>query len=72
MDNNHLIILILEWARLSAPKNDPGSEGTVYRPGYGKSSGSGYQKKKFRLQETLQGTRRSIQISNNMVPKLRL
>ena len=72
MDNDHLIILILEWALPSAPKNDPGSEGTVYRSGYGKSSGSGYQKKKFRLQVTLQGTRRSIQISNNMVPKLNI
>ncbi len=31
------LILKLEWARPSAPKNDPGSEGTVYRSGYGKA-----------------------------------
>jgi translation initiation factor 3 subunit G len=31
------LILKLEWARPSAPKNDPGSEGTVFRSGYGKA-----------------------------------
>lgn len=31
------LILKLEWARPSAPKSDPGSEGTVYRSGYGKA-----------------------------------
>lgn len=31
------LILKLEWARPSAPKTDPGSEGTVFRSGYGKA-----------------------------------
>lgn len=31
------LILKLEWARPSAPKSDPGSEGTQFRSGYGKA-----------------------------------
>jgi translation initiation factor 3 subunit G len=31
------LILKLEWARPSAPKTDPGGEGTVFRSGYGKA-----------------------------------
>lgn len=31
------LILKLEWARPSAPKTDPGGEGTQYRSGYGKA-----------------------------------